>query len=59
MTEEDRIERVATLWERARPHLEDALAHANGTHRIADWNKSDPDWQGKLAAWLNEKLAVK
>jgi pectinesterase len=30
-----------------------------GTHRIADWKKFDPEWQGKLIAWLNEKLAVK
>ena len=28
-------------------------------HRIADWKKFDPEWQGKLMAWLNEKLAVK
>ena len=30
-----------------------------GQHRIADWEKFDPAWQGKLIAWLNEKLAVK
>jgi len=30
-----------------------------GQHRIADWVKMDPAWQGKLIAWLNEKLAAK
>jgi len=30
----------------------------NGQHRIADWVKFDPVWQGKVAAWLNEKLAA-
>ena len=30
-----------------------------GQHRIADWTKFDPSWQGKLMAWLNEKLAEK
>ncbi len=30
-----------------------------GQHRIADWVKMDPAWQGKLIAWLNEKLASK
>ena len=30
-----------------------------GTHRIAEWTKFDPAWQGKLIAWLNEKLAAK
>jgi len=29
-----------------------------GQHRIADWVKFDPEWQGKLIAWLNEKLAT-
>jgi pectinesterase len=28
-------------------------------HRILDWDKFDPAWQGKFAAWLNEKLAAK
>ncbi len=28
-----------------------------GQHRIADWKKFSPDWQGKVAAWLGEKLA--
>ncbi len=30
-----------------------------GTHRIAEWTKFDSMWQGKLIAWLNEKLAAK
>jgi pectinesterase len=30
----------------------------NGQHRIADWVKFDPDWQGKVAAWLNARLAA-
>ena len=30
-----------------------------GTHHIAEWTKFDPAWQGKLIAWLNEKLAPK
>ena len=30
-----------------------------GTHHIAEWTKFDPAWQGKLIAWLNEKLAAK
>ena len=34
------------------------LTITNGTHRIADWNKSDPDWQGKLTAWLAKKLTT-
>ena len=29
----------------------------NGTHRIADWEKFYPNWQGKLVSWLEEKLA--
>ena len=37
----------------------DFLTITNGTHRIADWNKSDPEWQSKLAAWLKKKLAAK
>jgi hypothetical protein len=31
----------------------------NGQHRISDWIKFDPAWQGKVTAWLNEKLAAK
>lgn len=30
-----------------------------GQHRIADWDKFDPDWQTKLVAWLNDKLKPK
>ena len=30
-----------------------------GQHRIADWTKFDPEWQGKLIAWLDDKLAAK
>ena len=30
-----------------------------GQHRINDWEKFNPAWQGKLIAWLNEKLVVK
>ncbi len=37
----------------------DMVTITNGTHRIADWNKFDPQWQSKLAAWLDEKLSAK
>ena len=37
----------------------DLITITNGTHRINDWKKFDPAWQGKLIAWLNEKLAEK
>ncbi len=37
----------------------DLIMIPEGQHRIADWTKFDPAWQGKLIAWLNEKLAVK
>ena len=36
----------------------DLIMIPEGQHRIADWAKFDPDWQAKLIAWLNEKLAV-
>ena len=36
----------------------DLITITNGTHRIADWTKFDPVWQGKLITWLNEKLAA-
>ena len=36
----------------------DLITITNGTHRIADWKKFDPAWQGKLVAWLEEKLAA-
>jgi pectinesterase len=31
----------------------------NGQHRIADWVKFDPDWQGRVAGWLKEELGKK
>ncbi|HXS69531.1 MAG TPA: pectinesterase family protein [Candidatus Polarisedimenticolia bacterium] len=34
----------------------DLILIPEGQHRIADWNRFDPAWQGKLVAWLNEKL---
>jgi len=37
----------------------DMISIPEGQHRIADWNRFDPDWQSKLVAWLNEKLVVK
>jgi len=36
----------------------DMISIPEGQHRIADWNRFDPDWQTKLVAWLNEKLAA-
>ena len=36
----------------------DLITITNGTHRIADWKNFDPDWQKKLIAWLEEKLAA-
>jgi acetyl esterase/lipase len=37
----------------------DLIMIPEGQHRIADWKKFDPAWQGKLISWLNEKLAAK
>lgn len=37
----------------------DLITITNGTHRIADWEKFDPAWQGKLMSWLNEQSAAK
>ena len=34
----------------------DLITIPGGQHRIADWNKFDPDWREKLIAWLDEKL---
>lgn len=31
----------------------------DGQHRIADWDKFDPDWQKKLLAWLTVKLRAR
>ena len=55
MTEDERIERVATLWDRALPHLEDALAHASGTHRIEDVFRALS--AGELTLWMGERCA--
>lgn len=35
------------------------IAIPRAQHRIADWDRFDPDWQRKLMAWLDEKLAAK
>jgi alpha-L-fucosidase 2 len=37
----------------------DMIVIPGAQHRIADWTQFDPDWQGKLMAWLNAKLAPK
>jgi acetyl esterase/lipase len=37
----------------------DLMTITNGQHRIADWMKSDPSWQEKLARWLDDKLSVR
>jgi len=37
----------------------DLMTITNAQHRLADWAKFDPDWQGKVEAWLNAKLTVK
>ncbi len=37
----------------------DFITIPGGQHRIADWVKFDPEWQGKLMGWLNEKLEAK
>ncbi len=37
----------------------DFITIPEGQHRIADWTKFDPAWQGKLMNWLDEKLAAK
>jgi pectinesterase len=36
----------------------DFISIPEGQHRIADWKKFDPNWQSKIAGWLNEKLAT-
>jgi dipeptidyl aminopeptidase/acylaminoacyl peptidase len=36
----------------------DLILIPEGQHRIADWAKFDPAWQGRLVAWLDEKLAA-
>ena len=35
----------------------DLILIPEGQHRLADWRKFDPDWQKKVAAWLEQKLA--
>ena len=37
----------------------DMIVIPEGQHRIADWNRFDPEWQAKTVTWLNEKLATK
>jgi pectinesterase len=37
----------------------DLILIPEGQHRINDWKKFTPDWQQRLVAWLNEKLAAK
>ncbi len=37
----------------------DLIIIPEGQHRISDWTKFDPAWQGKLIKWLNEKLIGK
>lgn len=37
----------------------DMILIPGAQHRIADWDHFDPEWQRKLMAWLNEKLAAK
>jgi len=37
----------------------DMIVIPEGQHRIAEWNRFDPDWQTKTVKWLNEKLAAK
>jgi dipeptidyl aminopeptidase/acylaminoacyl peptidase len=36
----------------------DMILIPQGQHRIADWTKFDPAWQGKLIAWLDGKSAA-
>jgi len=37
----------------------DLIQIPGGQHRIADWTKFDPAWQGELMTWLNARLAAK
>jgi hypothetical protein len=37
----------------------DMIVVPEGQHRIAEWDRFDPDWQAKTVKWLNDKLAVK
>ena len=36
----------------------DLIMIPGGQHRIADWVKFDPEWQGKLITWLGQKLSA-
>jgi len=36
----------------------DLILIPEGQHRLADWRNFDPGWQGKVAAWLAQKLAT-
>ena len=46
---------AADLWARARPLLQDALAHAHGTHEIEDVLGAIAE--GRLQLWLGERCA--
>jgi len=37
----------------------DLILIPDGQHRINDWKKFDPAWQGKLISWLEQKLMAK
>jgi len=47
--------KAAELWARARPFLEDALAHAHGTHEIED--VLGAIGEGRLQLWLGARCA--
>ncbi len=46
---------ATALWRRARPFLEEALEHANGSHQLEDVVKAIGD--GQLQLWLGERCA--
>ena len=37
----------------------DLILIPDGQHRIADWDKFDPEWQRKLVAWLNDNMRAR
>ena len=37
----------------------DLLMLTNVQHRLADWEKFDPNFPAKIIRWLNEKLPAK
>jgi hypothetical protein len=43
------------VWERATPFLEEALAHAHGTHLLEDVAKGVAE--GRLQLWVGERCA--